>query len=483
MLSAHHRAASENVVTSGYYPSSPPAISPLSSFAAAQATLDEQPSQHSQSHTGAGKVRRPSISSAINWLSNAPAIQHMKGPQSVIISAPSIDGVERFGELGKGATIVRTPAEALRQMGSNNNSAEFPSPLSQTTSRPVHTHAPSPSLPVNPIPLPTRDYFDDLTPYGPTRTNTSASNYSHHSGTPAKHRRTGSRAVVATIPESELPPLPQSPMLAPRDGLRSRGSSEARRSGGSGEDSGSARTSSSHGRRHAPAPSSGHLQPPPLPPANPPTPPNGSPLQMSLKLRDQDSASGRLVPFQGFSTSLPLTPGGYSQYAMRRSPAPPPLPMDLLLAPAPQPAFDAMLMAPLPSDLHKTDVSKVIVILETSTGSQKTTLQTLIARPSHLAAYVVGLYHSTATKVPTSTSAVTLSQKSKKSSRSSRPGVGEDVASVYSERSEFSDSDEENGVGFDAVARDHINARKQRKAAKSMSPPVIHLFMDRPSAP
>ena len=157
--------------------------------------------------------------------------------------------------------------------------------------------------------------------------------------------------------------------------------------------------------------------------------------------------------------------------------------MDLLLAAAPQPAFDAMLMAPLPSDLHKTDTSKVIVVLETSTGSQKTTLQTLIARPSHLAAHLVGLYHSTATKVPTSTSATTLSQKSKKSTRSSRSGAGEDVASVYSERSEFSDSDEENGGGFDAVARDHISARKQKKAAKSMAPPVIHIFMDRPSAP
>ncbi len=195
-------------------------------------------------------------------------------------------------------------------------------------------------------------------------------------------------------------PYPSRPCWPLAMASRSRGSSEARRSGGSGEDSGSARTSSSGGRRHVPAPSSGNLQAPPLPSGNPPTPPNASPMQMALKLREQDSSPARLVPFQGFSTSVPLTPSAFSQYASRRSPAPPPLPMDLLLSATPQPAFDAMLMAPLPSDLHKTDVSKVIVVLETSTGSQKTTLQTLIARPSHLASHIVGLYHSTAMRCP-----------------------------------------------------------------------------------
>ncbi len=82
-----------------------------------------------------------------------------------------------------------------------------------------------------------------------------------------------------------------------------------------------------------------------------------------------------------------------------------------------------------------------------------------------------------------SPSSVTLSQKNKKGPRSSPPADNEDVASVYSERSEFSDSDIENGVGFDAVARDHVSARKQKKAAKSVSPPVIHIFLDRPSPP
>ncbi len=342
---------------------------PFSFFAAAQACLKEQPSQHSsQSHSGSGKVRRPSISSAINWLSNAPAIQHMKGPQSVVISATSIDDVERFGELGKGATIVRTSAEALRNVGSNNNSTEFASPLSQTTSRPVHTHLPSLSLPVNPLPFSVRE-FDEHDPYAPTRTNTSTSNHSHVSGS-SKHKRNGSRAVVATIRESELPPLPQSTMLAPRDGH----AVHQRRAGAAG----AGKTQGVLGRAAAVVAdmylrrAQGIYRHPHFLPGIPPLRQNASPMQMALKLREQDSSPAR---FQGFSTSVPLTPSAFSQYASRRSPAPLPLPMYLLLFATPQPAFDAMLMAPLPSDVHKTDVSKVIVVLETSTGSQKATLK------------------------------------------------------------------------------------------------------------
>ncbi len=108
------------------------------------------------------------------------------------------------------------PLRPSRNVGSNNNSTEFASPLSQTTSRPVHTHLPSLSLPVNPLPFSVRE-FNEHDPYAPTRTNTSTSNHSHVSGS-SKHKRNGSRAVVATIRESELPPLPQSTMLAPRDG-------------------------------------------------------------------------------------------------------------------------------------------------------------------------------------------------------------------------------------------------------------------------
>lgn len=52
-------------------------------------------------------------------------------------------------------------------------------------------------------------------------------------------------------------------------------------------------------------------------------------------------------------------------------------------------------MSHLPANMYKIDPTKLIVIIETSTGTLKSTFKTLTARPSFLATYPKGLVAST----------------------------------------------------------------------------------------
>lgn len=146
--------------------------------------------------------------------------------------------------------------------------------------------------------------------------------------------------------------------------------------------------------------------------------------------------------------------------------AAPQLPVDLASV-LPQPPFEPLLMSSLPGNLHKVNPGKVIVILETGDGSMKSTLKTLTSRPSHLAAYLNELV------VPVS------------SDQSAQTPM-DDSASIYSQHSEFEDSEAED-TGFNSLFQDHlkstgiIKSRKPKRKADATS--VIHVFLDRPSAP
>jgi len=265
---------------------------------------------------------------------------------------------------------------------------------------------------------------------------------------------------------------------------------------GNNSNGNSARTSSVGRRADYPA-----ARPPPS--SALPTPPNASPKRGSSRLRELDASPARSAPSSSshmFPTpvSLPLYSDHATQFlaARKRSPAPPPLPMDLLLNAAPQPIFDALMMGPIPPHLNTYDMAKVIVQLETSTSLLKTTLQTLLARPSHLATYLIGLHtRPHASLLDPSPSTLTLQDPPLKSPRTpaSAGGDDEDCASVYSERSEFFDSDVDvdggakGAVGLNALLHDHAPRKKRKpegsKLKQRSSVPVLHLFLDRPSAP
>ncbi|KAG5342551.1 hypothetical protein C0989_000679 [Termitomyces sp. Mn162] len=77
----------------------------------------------------------------------------------------------------------------------------------------------------------------------------------------------------------------------------------------------------------------------------------------------------------------------------------PSLPAHLPTAAAPPP-FQPILVSEVPTDT--VDHSKIIVTIETSTASHKTTLETLKSRPSHLSEYLRSLFPPDRTSVPSS---------------------------------------------------------------------------------
>lgn len=113
----------------------------------------------------------------------------------------------------------------------------------------------------------------------------------------------------------------------------------------------------------------------------------------------------------------------------------------------PQPPFEAVLLSSIPD--RTIDPSKLIVTLETCTTAYRTTLRSLISRPSHLSRYILSL----------------LSPSS-------------ETASMYSNTSADASLAQHNNW-FDSVFRDHF-------ASSGCLPQFstgIHLFLDRPSTP
>lgn len=191
----------------------------------------------------------------------------------------------------------------------------------------------------------------------------------------------------------------------------------------------------------------------PLPrPSSPPLPPlpdildtdgGGSPA--SLPLSDPDHvpprSSGSPSPAPRFSSSRP-TLVAHSPAPSRSIPSPP---VDTNLIPPPPP-FGAILLSPIPDGA--IDPSKTIVTLETCTTTYRTSLLSLVSRPSHLSRYITSL----------------LSPVS-------------ETASIYSNASDASSAQHSNG--FSSFFRDHLAS----SGCLPQSSIGIHIFLDRPSAP
>ena len=129
------------------------------------------------------------------------------------------------------------------------------------------------------------------------------------------------------------------------------------------------------------------LQSPPLPPiplspvltfAAKPAPKHRPPLLPLSTMPHPPSVHAQLRP------SLKTRSPPNSEYC----PPVPELPSNITASP-PQPPFQAILVSPLPT--HAIDTSKIIVSVETSTATHRTTLGTLTSRPSHLASYLKSL--------------------------------------------------------------------------------------------
>ncbi|KAG5649001.1 hypothetical protein DXG03_000350 [Asterophora parasitica] len=116
----------------------------------------------------------------------------------------------------------------------------------------------------------------------------------------------------------------------------------------------------------------------------------------------------------------------------------PPLPSNISPNPVP-PAFRPILVSEVPTGV--VDPSKIIVTLETSTATHKTTLDTLTSRPSHLSKYLSFLFP---------------------------PARGSTASSVYSD------------------ASDDMSTYRHHLTCQGLLPQTsfnVHIFLDRSSAP
>ncbi|KAG8218852.1 hypothetical protein J3R82DRAFT_4531 [Butyriboletus roseoflavus] len=146
-------------------------------------------------------------------------------------------------------------------------------------------------------------------------------------------------------------------------------------------------------------------------------------------------------PAQRSSSRPTLLPHPHSRAPSRSTPT---LPADADPIPPPPP-FEAILISSIPDGA--IDPSKLIVTLETCTTTYRTSLRSLVSRPSHLSRYVTSLL-----------------------------SPGSETASLYSNASEISLSQHSNW--FNSLFRDHLASSGCLPQSSS-----IHIFLDRPSAP
>ncbi|KAH9899887.1 hypothetical protein C8Q73DRAFT_338492 [Cubamyces lactineus] len=180
-----------------------------------------------------------------------------------------------------------------------------------------------------------------------------------------------------------------------------------------------------------------HWQPTPMSvTAHPPPPSRPPPSIPSIPDYDSEVAPARPVsPLRPSPKTMPPPPT-----AEHCSPSSSSL-AHVLVSP-PQSPFDAILMSPVPNST--LDPSKIIVSLETSTATHKTTMATLTSRPSHLASFLLGLF----------------------------PSTDSDSRSVYSTSSEVDSS-------FNSIFHHHLAS----SGILTHPSTNLHIFLDRPSAP
>ncbi|KAI0349418.1 hypothetical protein OH77DRAFT_1594237 [Trametes cingulata] len=323
------------------------------------------------------KTRRPSVSSPMTWLARASSSSSANSnapyapSRPVRISEPRFaDPIEalshqRSGVLGAGATIVRTPQDAL---AGPKASASSPDLLTRTRSA-------SPQRPQRQMSKEYEDHVDYERPGSPP-----------------------------------LPPIPDD-------------SSEYEEED---EDTIAETATLDWHSTSMTMSAASHPPPPSRPPPSIPSIPDYdsevaparpvSPLRPSPKNRPPPSTTDYFSATHAAPTEAPVAP--------------------------PQPPFDAILVSPMPNST--LDPSKIIVSLETSTATHRTTMATLVSRPSHLASYLLGLF-------PTSDA---------------------DAHSVYSTSSEVDSS-------FNSIFHHHLASSGVLAQASTN----LHVFLDRPSAP
>ncbi|KAL7282399.1 hypothetical protein ACG7TL_003870 [Trametes sanguinea] len=169
--------------------------------------------------------------------------------------------------------------------------------------------------------------------------------------------------------------------------------------------------------------------------SHPPLPSRPPPSIPSIPDYDSEVAPARPVsPLRPSPKAMP-TPSTPDQFVV------PSVPAGVPAAP-PQPPFDAILVSPVPNST--LDPSKIIVSLETSTATHKTTMATLVSRPSHMASYLLGLF----------------------------PSSDADTQSVYSNNSDVESS-------FNSIFHHHLAS----SGVLTHTSTNLHVFLDRPSAP
>ena len=151
---------------------------------------------------------------------------------------------------------------------------------------------------------------------------------------------------------------------------------------------------------------------------------------------DPDNSSTP-TPLQRVRSAIKNTTPPQSEY----SPPVPELPANIPTSP-PQPAFEPILVSSIPTT--PIDPAKLIVSVETSTNTHRTTLKTLLSRPSYLATYV----------------------------KSILPSREMDEMSLRSQTSEAESS-------FNSIFHNHLTS----SGFLHQSSTTIHIFLDRPSAP
>lgn len=287
------------------------------------------PSPKSPTFVKGHSGRRPSFS-VTSWLGrssgHAPSLTTSPALKAMQISDPQptnpYDAAAKApGALGKGATVVRTPHQAL-----NTNTfsrAETPNEQDELEVSPVvEIKAPAPK-PVAPLVI----------------------SAIHRRDSPVSRRE-------SPVPRRESPTPSQ--ISAVPSGLRI---------------------------LH-PSKSYSHLQTSPRKTTTSP-PPRIPPMPLNLASSRQPLLRSTLnkPPSPTKSTSGPFLPLLPPPKAAKETPPPSPLP-----------PFHPVLMSSVPT--HPAPPSQIIVTLETSTVSQRTTVATLISRPSRLASYLQALVPS-----------------------------------------------------------------------------------------
>ncbi|KAG9218936.1 hypothetical protein CCMSSC00406_0000950 [Pleurotus cornucopiae] len=398
-----------------------------SSAAAAASTLKFSP----PTTTPGGHHRnRPSISNPMHWLSRNNS-GSVSGRQDKSIRSIEILSPQRRGVLGAGATVVRTPDEALRDSSVRltygdqsfepsslvpKSEPDVPASSSTTISKPKHHRLPSTdSLRGR---LQERQLAARQQRFGAPVSQESLDEVDEVEGTVGRvehepitriSERPQLEVDQASI-HSELPsppyspPLPALPLSDPNSFI-----SEA--------SSLSSFSMPPRELRHTPPPPPGDNTPQ-IPPMGPRPAPQAIAIERSTSSYSVDDFP---VPPLPSTSAIPNADAS----------VPPP---------APPPAFRAILLSEIPSSA--IDLSKIIITLETSTSSYRTTVDTLCSRTSHLASYLTSLLH---------------------------PQEKEnDAASIYSNQSDDMSTYQHHLTGLGLLSQSSFS---------------MHLFLDRPSAP